>query len=374
MKGTGFGSRLAALVRKEFKQVARDNSSLLIGAVLPLILILVIGYGISLDVKKVPIAIVLEDASPVAYEVLSFTRGSDYFLPTYVTSMQEAEQLLSERKADAIIRVQRDFASGLYQGNAKLQLILYGVDATTATAVKSYVQAGVGQWETANASKFTATGTAGAITVINRMWFNGENSTTWYFVPGLIVLIMTLVGVFLTALVMAREWERGTLEALFVTPVQPAEILLAKMVPYFCIAMLGFTLCLLASQFLYEIPMQGSLFVIIFCSMLYLLTALGIGLLISSVTKNQFLACQVSLIVSFLPAVMLSGFLFDLRSVPPFISAVGQVLPPTYYMQLLKTLFLAGNNWPLIIKNCLILVFYMVFFWILALKVTKKRI
>ena len=206
------------------------------------------------------------------------------------------------------------------------------------------------------------------------MWFNDANSSIWYFIPGLIVLIITIVGVFLTSLVMAREWERGTLESLFISPVKPLEILLSKMVPYFCVAMIGFIFCLIVARFLFEVPIYGSLAIIILCSMLYLLVTLGMGLTISSITKNQFLASQVAIVVSFLPAMMLTGFLYDLRSVPAFIRNVGQVLPATYYLELLKSLFLAGNNWHLIYKNCLILFFYAILFISLALKVTKKSL
>jgi ABC-2 type transport system permease protein len=206
------------------------------------------------------------------------------------------------------------------------------------------------------------------------MWFNAANTSTWYLVPGLIVLIMTLVGAFLTALVMAREWERGTLEALFVTPVHPVEILLAKIIPNFCVGMLGLTLCLLAARFLFAVPMEGSLLVIVLASMLYLFVAVGMGLVISSVTKNQFLASQVALLSSFMPSLMLSGFLFDLRNVPLAIQVIGKILPATYFMELIKTLFLAGNVWPLILRDCAILAGYAVLLLSVACAVTRKQL
>lgn len=369
-----FIRRLIAMVNKEFRQLIRDNSSILIGIFLPIILIFIIGYGISLDVKKVPVAVVLEDTSPAVYDVLSFLEGSEYFLPIYVTSMHEAKVLMDKRGADAILRVPPDFSENLYKEKGSIQLILYGVDSSTATIVRGYIEGSVKRWESLNKYKFINIAEAGTITVENRMWFNDANSSVWYFIPGLVVLIMTIVGVFLTSLVMAREWERGTLESLFISPVRPLEILLSKMIPYFSIGMIGFTLCLIAARFLYKVPIQGSLIIIILCSMLYLFAALGMGLIISSITKNQFLASQIALVVSFLPAMMLTGFLFDLRSVPAFVRNIGQVLPATYYLQLLKSLFLAGNNWQLIYKNSLILFAYGVFFISVALKVTKKSL
>ena len=366
--------RLTAMTNKEFHQLMRDNSSILIGIFLPIILIFIIGYGVSLDVKKVPVATVLEDTSPTVHEVLSFLNGSEYFSPIYVTSMHEAKKLMDNRDVDAIIRIPSDFSKNLYTRGSSMQLILYGVDSTTATTVKGYVEGSVKQWEALNKARFINGSTAGIITVENRMWFNDANSSIWYFIPGLIVLIITIVGVFLTSLVMAREWERGTLESLFISPVKPLEILLSKMIPYFCIAMIGLAFCLIAARFLFKVPIHGSLTLIILSSMLYLLATLGMGLTISSITKNQFLASQIALVVSFLPAMMLTGFLFDLRSVPFFIRSVGQILPATYYLQLLKSLFLAGNNWNLIFKNCFILFAYAVFFVSAALKVTKKTV
>ena len=323
--------RLTAMVNKEFRQLIRDNSSILIGIFLPIILIFIIGYGVSLDVKKVPVAVVLEDTSPTVYDVFSFLNGSEYFSPLYVTSMHDAKKLMDQREADAIIRIPPDFSENLYKQETKIQLILYGVDSSTATIVKGYVESAVKQWEALNGYKFTDSPDMSNITVENRIWFNDANSSIWYFIPGLIVLIITIVGVFLTALVMAREWERGTLESLFISPVKPLEILLSKMIPYFCIAIIGLDLCLVAARYLFKVPIHGSLTIIILCSMLYLFTTLGMGLIISSITKNQFLASQIALVVSFLPAMMLTGFLFDLRSVPVFIRSVGQILPATYY-------------------------------------------
>lgn len=374
MNENGFIKRLTAMVTKEFRQLVRDNSSILIGIFLPILLIFIIGYGVSLDVKNVPIAVVLEDTSPTTYDVLSFLNGSEYFSPTYVTSMYEAQKMIDERNVDAVLRIPSDFSESLYRQESSIQLILYGVDSSTATLVKGYIEGSIKQWEALNKSKFITASSIGNITVENRMWFNDANSSIWYFIPGLIVLIITIVGVFLTSLVMAREWERGTLESLFISPVKPLEILLSKMVPYFCVAMIGFIFCLIVARFLFEVPIYGSLAIIILCSMLYLLVTLGMGLTISSITKNQFLASQVAIVVSFLPAMMLTGFLYDLRSVPAFIRNVGQVLPATYYLELLKSLFLAGNNWHLIYKNCLILFFYAILFISLALKVTKKSL
>ena len=368
-----FSRRLRALVHKEFLQLGRDRSSLLLGVVLPLLLILLIGYGISLDVKNVPTAVVLEDASPTARDAVSFLDGSPYFSPRYVTSMKEAERLLKSRDVDVILRLPPDFSRRLAQWNAKAQAVLYGVNTTTAMSAQAYLEAGFAALA-AQESAVLAQEPAGQAAVESRLWFNDANTSSWFFIPGLIMLIMTIVGVFLTAVVMAREWERGTFESLFVTPVRAAELILAKMIPYFCVAMAGMGLCLIAGRFLYELPMRGSLLLILGVSMLYLVVALGIGLTISAVTKNQFVACQIALLVSFMPSLMLSGFMFDPHSQPVVIRAISRLFPTTYYLELLKSLFLAGNNWPLLIKNSLLLTIYAVFFLALAGKITRKKV
>ena len=372
MPDSGFSRRLRALVRKEFLQLGRDRSSLLLGVFLPLLLILLIGYGISLDVKNVPIAVVLEDASPAARRAVSFLDGSDYFSPYYVTSLKEGENLLRRRDAEAILVLPPDFSRQLARGEARAQAILYGVNTTTAMTAQGYLEAGF--MAMAAEAAYSAPHTPGYVTTESRLWFNDANTSTWFFIPGLIMLIMTIVGVFLTAVVMAREWERGTFESLFVTPVQAAELILAKMIPYFCVAMAGMILCLLAGRFLYELPLRGSLLLILGTSMLYLIVALGIGLTISAVTKKQFVACQIALLVSFLPSVMLSGFLFDLHSQPLVIRVISQLFPTTYYLQILKSLFLTGNHWPLLVKNSLLLAGYAVFFLGLAGHITRKKV
>ncbi|KQW55354.1 ABC transporter permease [Variovorax sp. Root411] len=373
----GFRSRLVSLTRKEFRQLLRDRSNLAIGILLPMVLILIFGYGMSLDVKNAPVAVVMEDASPTAHEAIAGLQLSPTIAPILLGSMHDAEELMQERKVDGIVRVPADFSRALAAGNARVQLIVHGSDAGRASIIKAYVsgalaQAGVRQADRNGDAAGAAA--AGSVAVEQRMWFNAANTSTWYLVPGLIVLIMTLVGAFLTALVMAREWERGTLEALFVTPVRPVEILLAKIIPYFAVGMLGLTLCLLSARYLFAVPMYGSLLVVVFSSMLYLIVAVSLGLVISSVTRNQFLASQVALIATFMPSMMLSGFLFDLRNVPTAVWVVGHLLPATYFMDLIKTLFLAGDVWPLIWRNCAILLAYAVGLLLVARAVTRKSL
>ncbi|WP_325435411.1 ABC transporter permease [Pseudomonas nitroreducens] len=375
MSAGGFWRRLASLTRKEVRQLVRDRSNLLIGIGLPIALILIFGYGLSLDVKRAIIAIVLDDPSPVARDVAAGISRTEYLEPHLVRSYAEGEKLMRAREVDAVVQFPSDFTRRLNDGNAQIQVLVQGSDATRAASVSTYVSSALAGYAEKQADRGAGSASqAGAVTIVQRMWFNAANTSTWYLVPGLIVLIMTLVGAFLTALVMAREWERGTLEALFVTPVRPVEILLAKIIPCFGIGMIGLALCLLAARFLFDVPIYGSFIVLVISSMLYMLVALGIGLLISAVTKNQFLASQIALLASFLPAMMLSGFIFDLRNVPTAIRVIGNLLPATYFMELVKSLFLAGDFWPMIFKNCAILAAYAVALLGLARLVTRKRL
>ena len=369
--------RVLALVRKEMRQLVRDRSNLALGILLPGLLTLLFGYGLSMDVQHAPVAVVMEDLSPTAREATSGLALSRYLAPRFVTSMHEAEALMRDGELMAIVRIPGDFSARLAEGSAVVQLLLHGSDAATARTVQSYVAGAFAQVAARRADAMAQPGAlaaVGAVQLEPRMWFNSANTSTWYLVPGLIVIIITLVGAFLTSLVVAREWERGTLEALFVTPARPAEILFAKLVPYFAIGMLGFLMCLAAARWLFDVPLQGSLALLVAVSVLYLLVALGFGLLISSVTRSQFLASQVALLASFLPAMLLSGFLFDLRNVPTVVQVIGQVLPATHFMTAVKTLFLAGNVPSLVLPEAALLVGYALAFFIAARLVTKKRL
>ena len=352
----------------------RDKGNIMVGILLPVLLILIFGYGLSFDVKNMPVAIVLEEASPTSADVVSGFYLSPYFSPVTLTSMHDAQRLMLDRQVDGIVRLSSDFSRDLAGGSATIQLLVNGVDANRARVMQAYAQGAIAQWNARRTAQFDVANGVGSVRIEQRAWFNEANTSTWFLVPGLIVVIMTLIGAFLTALVMAREWERGTLEALFVTPVRSIEVLISKIVPYFCVGLLGLMLCLLAARFLFAVPIRGSLLLILIGSMLYLLVALGIGLLISAAVKNQFLASQIAIIVSFMPALMLSGFIFDLRSVPWVVRAISRVLPATYYVELLQTLFLARNVWPLVLKDCAVLAVAAVVLLTLARAKTRKEL
>ena len=377
MRAMGFWHRLWALVKKEFRQMLRDRSNLLVGLALPVTLILLFGYGMSFDVKDVRVAMVLEDASPRVQQVLAGLRGSTYMESRWAGSMPEAEQWLRRHKVEAILRVPSDFSGRLQTGDAKVQLVVNGSESTLAASIESYVNGVLALWAQKEADRAGPAGqilAAGSVQVQQRLWFNEAGESTWFLVPGLLVLVLTLIGAFLTSLLIAREWERGTMESLFVTPVRPLEIVLAKLIPYVGVGLVDLAMCLLAAHFLFEVPMRGSLGMMVLGGTLYLVVSLLMGLFISGRTRNQFQASQVALLGSLLPSMMLSGFIFDLRNSPQLVQVTGHLLPATHFMGLAKSLFLMGNHWPTVMQNLGILLLYAALLLWATLRTVRKRL
>jgi ABC-2 type transport system permease protein len=332
--------RIRALSIKESKQIIRDPSSIAIGVVFPVLMILLFGYGMSLDVTRVSVAVVDEDASSGSAALIGDFRLSPYFDLKVTHSMAEATTMFRNRGVDGVIVIPSDFSRRWRQGDARIQILVNGTDANQARIIQAYAQGPVAIWGAAQAG--TAP-TGGPVVLESRMWFNDSNDSHYFLVPGLIVLVMTIIGAFLTAMVVAREWERGTIEALFVTPMRAGEFLTSKIVPYFAMGLIGFGLCLLAGKFLFHVPIRGSFTLLCLSSMTYLLVALGVGLLVSTLVKSQFLASQLAMTLTMMPAMMLSGFLYDLRSMPPVIRGITYALPPRYAVTLMQTLYLAGD-------------------------------
>jgi pyoluteorin transport system permease protein len=287
--------------------------------------------------------------------------------------MTDAEALMLARKVDGIVVLKSDFARRLNMGDANVEVLVHGADANRARIIEAYAQGAIAQWAAIRAAGGEPVA-GGPVGVQSRLWFNGANDSHYFLVPGLIVLVMTLIGAFLTTMVVAREWERGTLEALFVTPMRTNEFLLGKTLPYFLMGMLGLMLCFLASRYLFHVPFRGSILLFLAISTLYLLIALGIGLLISSATKSQFVASQLTMVATFLPAMMLSGFIFDLRSMPLAVRAITYMLPARYFVALLQTVFLAGNVWSIIIPDTIVLAVMMLALLFLSRRATRKKL
>lgn len=367
--------RILALTRKETWQILRDPSAIAIGVILPLLMLILFGYGLSFDIRKLPVAVVLEhNAAKETNGAIAALRLSPYFLVQTVETMRHAEQLMAAQKVYAILRFPAHFARDVRQGDASLLVTVNATDANTARIASSYVKNAINIWQTRDAKDGSPLPESANINLESRTWFNEANQSQWFLVPGVIVLVMTLIGALLTSLVIAREWERGTFEALFATPVRPHEILLSKTLPYFMMGMLGLALSVLGSQVLFGVPLRGSLWLLVLLSSLYLLVALGIGLVISSLTKSQFLANQLTFLITFLPATMLSGFIFDIRSMPIAPQIITRIFPARYFVNSLQTLFLAGDVWEVVLPDMIVLAVMATILMRIALKSTHKRI
>ena len=374
MNLTAFFNRLSALTIKESNQLLRDKSSLAIGLILPIILILLFGYGLSFDLSHGRVGVVVQHSSPQSQQLISGLNGTTYLDVQQYHSFVQAEQAMGKAEIDAIVNLPTDFAEQSAKGTATIQVISNGRSISIASALQGYISGALATTQAIQADRQQIAPSNGVITVEQRMWFNESANSTWFIVPGLIVLILTLIGAFLTALLIARERERGTLEALFVTPVRPLEIVLAKLIPYIMIGMIDIVICLIATHFLFEVPMRASLLSIISASFLYLLVSLLMGLTISGFAQNQFKASQIALLASFMPALMLSGFVFDTRNIPFVVQIISQILPATHFMSLIKTLFLGGDNWALWLKECAVLMLYVVIFTVASCMSLRKRL
>ncbi|WP_443744353.1 ABC transporter permease [Sutterella sp.] len=377
--------RFLALLFKEFAQMRADPASLFMGTLLPVILILLFGWGLSMDLNRVGVAAALGEDSPAAQALIAKLRGSPYFELTTVRSREEAEALLSERRIDAVLDIPPGFAEAAARSDARLGLTIHGVDASAASIIRTYVKAATGLMlegaalredlpqtlgtpYDAAAAAAPPSPVAGTISIVSRSWFNEANASSWYLVPGLTIVVLTLSAGFLGSIVIAREWERGTMESLCITPAAPLEIVLSKFLANFAL------LSVLTAALVFEVPLRGSGLLLAAVLLSYTAWAVAFGLFLSALLKNQFVAIQLAVIGSYLPSLMLSGYLFDLRSVPAFISVVGRLMPPTYAIESVKILCLSGGPERLVLSNAALLAACAASFVLLALAATKKRL
>ena len=366
--------RLRGLIRKEFLQIVRDPSSIAIAFLMPIFLLLLFGYGVSLDSEHIPLALVVEQPNSDTADFTAEFDHSKYFVTSYYASTRDAEQAMMAGRVNAIVVLRRDFASTLRRSDgAPVQLIVNGVDANTGRIISGYVRGAWGSW-LAHAAQKRGEILRVPVQMQQRVWFNSELRSRNFLVPGLIAVIMTLIVALLTAMVMSREWERGTMEALLVTPLSMREVIIGKLLPYFTLGMGGLALAVAMALFLFGVPLRGSLWVLIATSALFLVTALGMGLLISTVSRSQFVAGLLALVVTFLPAFLLSGFIFDIGSMPGPVQAITHVVAARYYVAILQTVFLAGNVWSVILPNALALLALAAVFLGLTWRNSHKRL
>lgn len=343
--------RLAGLMRKEAYEIVRDPSSIAIAFVLPLVLLLIFGYGVSLDARRIPVAEVVDHPTQLTASFLAELERSQWFHPSIYPDQQSAEEALMRGRVDAILWLRSDFTRLSYgMSGAPIHLTVNGVDANQARIIENYVN---GTWLVWLQQQATLQGTRTQAPVVAdvRVWFNPALRSRDNLIPGLIAIIMTLIGALLTALVVAREWERGTMEGIMVTPVSTTEILLGKLIPYFAMGMGGMAMSTAMAVFLFDVPLRGSPLVLFGAAALFLLTALGMGLVISVLARSQFVAAMIAIVTTFLPAFILSGFIFDIRSMPQIIQLLTHIVAARYFVTMLQSIFLAGDVWPVLLRS-----------------------
>lgn len=365
--------RVLALIRKESFQIVRDPSSILIALVLPLILLFLFGYGVSLDTTRTRVGLVLEETTPVTLDLAASFQNSRYFDVAVGRDRREFTADLVQSRIGGILVIPDGFTADL-EGtrHPAVQVIVDGADPNTANFVQNYAAGTVSTWEAQRAAERGLTATP--LAVQQRFWFNPELKSRNFLVPGSITIVMTLVGTLLTSMVIAREWERGTMEAMMATPVTAWELLAGKIVPYFLLGLGSMTLCVVLAVFLFGVPFRGSVLALYALSAAFLMPALGQGFLISAVTKNQFLASQLALLSGFLPSFLLSGFIFEINSMPLVIQYVSMIVPARYLIPSLQSVFLAGDIWPLFLRSIVILLAFGFVLFAIAIRKTAKRI
>jgi ABC-2 type transport system permease protein len=336
--------RLRALCLKEAYQIIRDPSSILVAFVMPVVLLFVFGYAINLDSSRLHLGLLMEDHGPAAVQFEQTLKASGNFVVEVGPSKATLLERMAHGKLRGVVVVRSDFSARLAEGHggAAIQVLADGSEPNTASFVGSYLE---GLWQTwqQQRGQNLARQDRPLIEVRSRAWFNPSTVSRNFLVPGSIAVVMTIIGALLTSLVIAREWERGTMEALLATPVTKAELLLSKILPYYLLGMVAMALCLLVAVLLMGVPFRGSLLVLFVLTSLFLGCALGNGLFLSTVMKNQFNAASAALVSAFLPSMMLSGFVFEISSMPAALRALTHLIPARYFAGSLQTLFQAGT-------------------------------
>ena len=367
--------RMKALIGKEFVQILRDPSSLMIAFVLPVILLFLYGFGVSLDAREVKLGVAVQDLGKEADHLAAAFLASPYFKARIGRDEKSLEQELMAGRLRGLVVIPEDFSRQVEKGAglAKMQVIADGSETNTANYVQNYAQGVVATWW-AMRQRDHAVGQQSGPQLLTRIWFNPELESRNSLIPGALAIIMAIIGTLLTALVVAREWERGTMEALMATPVAIVELIAGKLIPYFILGMLAMLGSVAISVRLFDLPFRGSVPALLLSSGAFLLAALGQGLLISSAAKNQFIAAMVALITGFLPAFLLSGFIFEIASMPPPVRALTHIIPARYLVTNLQTLFLVGDVWSLLLPNVFILLLLAAVLFFLTARKTVKRL
>jgi len=363
--------RIKAIAKKEVIQIWRDPLSLALAFMMPVLLLLIFGYAISLDVDNLTTIVYDADRSSTSRELIDELTASGYFsVVRFADSQREIDLYLDTGRARVAVSIPIDFAKTVRTGGtAQLQIVVDGSDSNTATIALGYLSALTELYS----QRIAGERIVPLIEPRVRVLYNPELKSRNFIIPGLIAVIMMVIAALLTSLTFAREWERGTMEQLISTPVKPQELILGKLIPYFLIGFIDMVLTVLMAVFLFDVPLRGNVFILGIVSCVFLFGALGLGIVISIVAKSQLVASQIAMVATFLPSFLLSGFMFAISNMPVPLQVVSRIIPARYFIIALKGIFLKGNPLRILIMDVAFLLIFGAAIFVVANKKFKKK-
>ena len=374
------GRRVWAVARKEFLHILRDPRSLGMGIAIPVLLLIIYGYALTMDVDEVPLVVWDQSETPESRELVSGFAASRYFTwQGHVRSYGELERAIDSRQAMAALVIPADFAARLAAGRtAPAQMIVDGSDSNTATIALGYADAVVETYSQAvtmrQVRRMQGRPLDPPLEFRPRVWFNPELESRHYIVPGLIAVMMMMIAAMLTSLTVAREWERGTMEQLISTPVKGPELILGKLLPYLVVGLLDTVIAVVMGRFVFGVPLRGSIPLLFAVATVFLVGGLSLGILVSTVTRNQLMASQLAALLTLLPSVLLSGFVFEILSMPAPIQMITYLIPALYFLVILRGIYLKGVGLEILAEEILLLVLFSGMMVILAMRKFRKKL
>ena len=341
MKKSATHKRILSISRKEFLHIIHDPRSLIIIIIMPVLQLLMFGYALNMEIQNIDMAVIDHSQTSVSRDLIKQFEGSKYFSVFYYNNpLSEVDELFLNRKARVILIIDQDFQRKFQRGlGSSVQVLFDAADPNAATMIKQYVNSAILEFNESHNGKLPQ-----AIEVKPRIWYNSDLKSDYFFIPGLVALILVMISALLTSITITREKEMGTMEQILVSPVKPVEIILGKVLPYIGLAFLDGLLILILGIFIFDVPFIGSSFLLMLLSILYIITALSIGLMISTVVQTQQVAMMMALAITLLPTIMLSGFIFPLKSMPVLLQYISYVVPAKYYLIIIRGIMLKGNT------------------------------
>ncbi len=367
------------MARKELRHILRDPRSLMIALALPVIMLLLFGYALSLDVDQIPTLIFDSDGSPESRALIARFEGSRYFeILGFVDDYRSIESSIDRDECLIAVVIPKDFSRNLLTGKeVKVQLIIDGSDSNTASIARGYAEAIVATHASALQSVVSDQGSGTQELPVEaqlRVWYNSDLESQNYIVPGLLAVILMIISAMLTSLTIAREWEMGTMEQLLSTPLRPAELVLGKMSAYFAVGAIDTIIVIVVGVLIFEVPLRGSLFFLAVSCFIFLFGALCWGILLSAIAGSQLLAYQLGMMTSFLPAFLLSGFIFSIENMPVPIQMFTFLVPARYFITLLKGIFLKGVGLEVLGIEVAFLIVFAALVFLTATRIIKRTV